>query len=149
MKQVLASLILIFTLTSYCEIAPKNLENIPRTNNCASSLLYVYNSHIGVDITAVTYEYTDGTGYHSYTVNVTIPTGSSSLIISGNLSTTITVTLSLSAAVSGSLRDWYYNSADQIFYEMGCQNFNSTTSPSLTFYFYSVNHLYLSHKQNC
>jgi len=151
MKKVSIFLILLIIFGAPIRNSAVSFSNISKDANYASTSLTVHNTSTNTTIYSVTIELTNLPG-GTYTYSTNIPPGTTAsvdLVGLANISQYVTLTLALSHNRDGALKDWRYDPYDDIYTAMGCQNFSHTTAPSLYFYLYSYNHLYLDPIQSC
>lgn len=149
MKKAIIIITACFFLFGFTNSNKKSVSISNHTKINASTLLTVHNTTANTTIYSVTIDWYLNGDPQTATYYTNIGPVQSSLVDAGNLSDYVTVTLSLSHSRSGSLRDWYYDTFDDLFIYRGCQNFTNTFSPSLYFYYYGVNHFYLNPNQDC
>ena len=150
MKKQILYLLVFFLLCSFRNIPIENSNFYGIKRNVAASILVVHNRSYSHTIysASVVRTSSNGTPYTTvYTLN--IHPGGQAQINLGNYTNYLTITLNLSSNFTGSLIDWHNDDIDDINTLMGCQNWVTSTSPSLYFYMYGVNNLYLRPGASC
>lgn len=147
MKKLLFLFAILTALSSF-----KSNQIIINNDKCkfdkfASSSIYLHNNSTNRTIqTCVVNLSIPLGGISQITFNTNLGPGQSVYLSLGNITQNVNVVLNLSGPLTGCMQDW---STVPDFEEMGCQNFFYSNSPSLTFYLYSINHLYLFPTQIC